>query len=50
VPRIAEASRIKAYFAIKRNQTREYLDIAALATRIGLEEAAHVLRDRPVLR
>jgi len=44
VPTIAEALRIKAYLAIKRNQTRDYLDIAALATRLGLEEAAHVLR------
>lgn len=44
VPTIAEALRIKAYLALKRNQTRDYLDIAALASRMGLEDAARVLR------
>lgn len=45
VPTIAEAVRIKAYLALKRNQTRDYLDIAALASRMGTDNAARVLRD-----
>ncbi len=45
VPTIAEALRIKAYLALKRNQTRDYLDIAALASDMGIDHAAHVLRD-----
>lgn len=43
VPSAAEILRIKAWLALSRNQTRDYLDIAALATAIGLEEAASVL-------
>lgn len=45
VPTIAEALRIKAYLALKRNQTRDYLDIAALASSIGINAAARILRD-----
>ena len=45
VPTIAEALRIKAYLALKRNQTRDYLDIAALASDMGIGNAARVLRD-----
>jgi hypothetical protein len=45
VPTIAEALRIKAYLALKRNQTRDYLDIAALASDMGTDNAARVLRD-----
>jgi hypothetical protein len=44
VPTAAEILRIKAWLALQRNQTRDYLDVAALADRIGLEEAATVLR------
>jgi hypothetical protein len=44
VPTAAEILRIKAWLALQRNQTRDYLDIAALADRMGLEEAATVLR------
>jgi hypothetical protein len=43
VPTAAEILRIKAWLALSRNQTRDYLDIAALADRIGLDEAATVL-------
>jgi hypothetical protein len=43
VPTAAEILRIKAWLALSRNQTRDYLDIAALAEEIGLEEAAGVL-------
>lgn len=45
VPTIAEALRIKAYLALKRNQTRDYLDIAALASDMGTDNAARVLRN-----
>lgn len=45
VPTIAEALRIKAYLALKRNQTRDYLDIAALSASMGTGNAAQVLRD-----
>lgn len=44
VPTAAEILRIKAWLALTRNQTRDYLDIAALADRIGLDDAAVVLR------
>ncbi len=44
VPTAAEILRIKAWLALSRNQTRDYLDIAALADRIGLDDAAAVLR------
>jgi hypothetical protein len=43
VPSAAEILRIKAWLALTRNQTRDYLDIAALADRIGLDDAASVL-------
>jgi hypothetical protein len=43
VPTAAEILRIKAWLALSRNQTRDYLDVAALADRIGLDEAASVL-------
>ncbi len=44
VPTAAEILRIKAWLALQRNQTRDYLDIAALADHMGLDEAAGVLR------
>jgi hypothetical protein len=43
LPTAAEMLRIKAWLALSRNQTRDYLDIAALADRIGLDDAAAVL-------
>jgi hypothetical protein len=43
VPTAAEILRIKAWLALQRNQTRDYLDIAALADRMGIDEAAVVL-------
>ncbi len=45
VPTAAEILRIKAWLALSRNQTRDYLDIAALADSMGLDDAAAVLRD-----
>jgi len=44
LPTAAEILRIKAWLALSRNQTRDYLDIAALAEGMGLDEAAGVLR------
>lgn len=44
VPTAEEILRIKAWLALTRNQTRDYLDIAALADRLGTEQAATVLR------
>ncbi len=43
VPTAAEALRIKAFLIVRRNQTRDYLDTAALADRYGMGEAARVL-------
>jgi hypothetical protein len=43
VPTIEETVRIKAFLIVRRNQTRDYLDLAALAERLGIEEAARVL-------
>lgn len=45
VPTKQEALRIKAYLAVKRNQVRDYLDIAALSTRYGRGEAARTLSE-----
>jgi hypothetical protein len=44
LPTAAEILRIKAWLALSRNQTRDYLDIAALADSMGLDEAAGILR------
>jgi hypothetical protein len=43
VPTIAETLRIKAFLIVRRNQTRDYLDLAALAERLGVAEAASAL-------
>ncbi len=43
VPTIEETLRIKAFLIVRRNQTRDYLDLAALSDRIGVERAAQVL-------
>lgn len=43
VPTAAEILRIKGWLALSRNQTRDYLDIAALADSIGLDDAAAAL-------
>jgi hypothetical protein len=45
VPTAGEILRIKAWLSLNRNQTRDYLDIAALADQIGLDDAATVLAD-----
>lgn len=43
VPTADETLRIKAFLITRRNQTRDYLDVAALADGMGIEEAARVL-------
>lgn len=43
VPTRDEALRIKAFLITRRNQTRDYLDVAALADTMGMEHAASVL-------
>ncbi len=43
VPTPAETLRIKAYLVVKRNQTRDFLDTAALSDRFGTDWSAVVL-------
>lgn len=43
VSTIEETLRIKAFLIVRRNQTRDYLDLAALAERLGVTEAASAL-------
>ncbi len=43
VPTLEETLRIKAFLAVRRNQTRDYLDLAALADRLGADRAADAL-------
>ena len=44
VPTPDETLRIKGYLVVRRNQVRDYLDVAALADRYGIAHAADVLR------
>lgn len=43
VPTLDEMLRVKAWLVVRRNATRDYLDVAALADRIGTGPAARVL-------
>lgn len=43
VPTADETLRIKGFLIVRRNQTRDYLDVAALADKLGIAEAAAVL-------
>lgn len=43
VPTAEETLRIKAFLIVRRNQTRDYLDVVALADRYGIEPSARVL-------
>lgn len=45
VPTPEETLRVKAFLIVRRNQTRDYLDVAALSARYGIERAAVVLSD-----
>lgn len=40
VPTVEETLRIKAFLIVRRNQTRDYLDLAVLADYLGLDLAA----------
>ncbi|MGA2217901.1 MAG: nucleotidyl transferase AbiEii/AbiGii toxin family protein [Terracidiphilus sp.] len=44
VPTLPDMLRIKAVLILKRNATRDYLDFAALADRLGPEDAISALR------
>ena len=44
VPTPDETLRIKGYLIVRRNQVRDYLDVASLADRYGIVHAADVLR------
>jgi hypothetical protein len=42
IPTLEEMFRIKAWLVLRRNATRDYLDVVALAERLGLPAAARV--------
>jgi hypothetical protein len=42
-PTVEETLRVKAFLAVRRNQTRDYLDLAALSEHLGVERAAEIL-------
>jgi hypothetical protein len=44
VPSPDETLRIKGYLIVRRNQVRDYLDVAALSDKYGIAHAADVLR------
>ncbi len=43
VPTLEETLRIKGFLIVRRNQTRDYLDLAALSEHLGLDQAAATL-------
>jgi hypothetical protein len=43
VPTVEETLRIKAFLVVRRNQTRDYLDLAALSEHLGVDRAAEIL-------
>ncbi|MGI8448920.1 MAG: hypothetical protein ACR2MP_17425 [Streptosporangiaceae bacterium] len=43
VPTADETLRIKGYLVVRRNQVRDYIDVAALSDRCGISHAADVL-------
>lgn len=45
VPTPEETLRIKGYLVVRRNQARDYIDVAALSDQIGIHHAAEVLGD-----
>lgn len=45
VPTLPEMVRVKAYLVVQRNATRDYLDTAALCSRLGVDVAVQVLAD-----
>lgn len=45
VPTLPEMLRVKAYLVVQRNATRDYLDTAALCSRLGVDAAVPALAD-----
>lgn len=43
IPTLEEILRIKSWLVLRRNATRDYLDVVALADRVGTRPAAHVI-------
>ena len=43
LPTIEEMLRIKSFLAVERNATRDYLDVAALSHKLGLQRSAKAL-------
>ncbi|WP_166844128.1 nucleotidyl transferase AbiEii/AbiGii toxin family protein [Isoptericola sp. BMS4] len=43
VPTFEETLRVKAFLIVKRNQLRDYLDVAAMASVVGAAKAADIL-------
>ncbi len=43
VPTADETLRVKGFLVVRRNRTRDYLDVAALSDRYGLDRSAGVL-------
>ena len=43
LPTLPEVLRIKAFLCLERNATRDYLDLAALATHMGIDAAGEAL-------
>ena len=43
LPSLPETLRIKAFLCLERNATRDYLDLAALASHMGIEAAGEAL-------
>jgi len=48
VPTLEEMLRIKAWLVLRRNATRDYLDVVALADRLGVQPAARVVLELDV--
>jgi hypothetical protein len=45
VPTLEEITRIKAWLVLRRNATRDYLDVVGLADRLGYDDAVSVVFD-----
>jgi hypothetical protein len=43
LPTLPEVLRIKAFLCLERNAARDYLDVAALASHLGIQDAAEAL-------
>ena len=43
IPTIEEVLRTKAFLVVRRNQVRDYLDVAAVSTQMGIKQACAIL-------